>query len=176
MTSQDVILGLLMKRSLTGYDMKQLLESVFSYFYNASFGTIYPMLGKMEKDGLITKESVVQEGKPNKNVYTITAAGRERFLAYLNSELQPEELKSDFMVRLYFGGLADREAVDGWIARQIDKAERGLARLEADYARWRSGMNVTQELCIQIGIESATAHLRVLREGRKRLQEEERRS
>ena len=56
MTSQDVILGILMKRSLSGYDIKHMFETIFSYFYNASFGTIYPTLSKMEKEGLITKE------------------------------------------------------------------------------------------------------------------------
>ena len=78
MNSQDVILGMLMKRSLTGYEIKQLFEDLFSYFYSSSYGTIYPMLHRMEKEELLTKENVLQDGKPNKNVFTITEKGRRQ--------------------------------------------------------------------------------------------------
>ena len=77
MNSQDVILGIIMYHSLSGYDIKHKLETIFSYFYNASYGTIYPTLSKMEKEGMITKESVIQEGRPNKNVYSITEEGQQ---------------------------------------------------------------------------------------------------
>nr|WP_079418259.1 helix-turn-helix transcriptional regulator [Paenibacillus ferrarius] len=33
---------MLMKKSLTGYEIKQSLEELFSYFFKSSFGTIYP--------------------------------------------------------------------------------------------------------------------------------------
>jgi len=56
LNSQDVILGILMKEALTGYQIKQLLENVFSNFYNSTYGTIYPTLARMEKERLITKE------------------------------------------------------------------------------------------------------------------------
>ncbi|WP_248928123.1 helix-turn-helix transcriptional regulator [Paenibacillus hamazuiensis] len=165
MTSQDVILGILMNQSSAGYDIKRLLETVFSYFYNASFGTIYPMLAKMEQQGLITKESIIQEGKPNKHVYTITEEGRRQFREYLNSELQPEEIKSDFMVRLYFGGLADREHVSEWLSKAIDKTTRTLQSLEDIYGRLKDKKSATQIICVRLGIESCKARLKVLNEG-----------
>ncbi|WP_083261642.1 PadR family transcriptional regulator [Brevibacillus brevis] len=33
----------------------------FSYFFRSTYGTIYPMLNRMEKEGLITKEIVPQD-------------------------------------------------------------------------------------------------------------------
>lgn len=170
MTSQDVILGMLISRSLTGYEMKQLFESVFANFYNATFGTIYPMLAKMEKQGLITKESVIQQGKPNKNVYSITAEGKARFTAYLHSDIEKQEVKSDFMVRLYFGELAGRELVLEWLRQSIKRAEALLERLHGDYARWKPHLNEMQEICILLGIESAEASYRVLSQGLARIE------
>lgn len=67
MNTQDVILGLLMKESLTGYQIKQLLENVFSNFYSSSYGIIYPTLARMEKEGFITKENVLQENERLRN-------------------------------------------------------------------------------------------------------------
>jgi DNA-binding PadR family transcriptional regulator len=164
-TSQDVILGILMKSNKSGYDIKRMFESLFSYFYNASYGTIYPTLGRMEKEGLITKESIQQEGKPNKNVYSITERGRELFRAYLDSDIQDNEMKSDFMVRMYFGELAEPELVIRWLETGIQKMQVSLAKLLADYERWKPGMSPTQLICIEMGISHEQGTLRNLEEG-----------
>ncbi|MCQ6560607.1 PadR family transcriptional regulator [Paenibacillus mendelii] len=169
MTSQDVILGILMDDSHSGYEIKHKFETLFSYFYNASYGTIYPTLGKMEKLGLITKESILQDGKPNKNVYTITEAGREAFVQYLESDIQGVELKSDFMVRLFFGEWTEPERVIRWLERSIAKEERQIERLNADYERWKSHMSPTQEICIALGIANQESNRRILLEGLAKL-------
>lgn len=85
MNIQDVILGILSEKPHSGYEIKRHFEEYFSFFFDASYGTIYPTLSKMEKLNLITKESVRQEGKPDKNVFTITSAGLDQFHAYLQS-------------------------------------------------------------------------------------------
>lgn len=165
MTSQDVILGILMKKSRTGYEIKGLLESVFSYFYNASFGTIYPTLSKMEKEGLISKESIVQDGKPNKNVFTITDKGTEEFHHYLHSRIQDTEFKSDFMVRLFFGELVEPSVYKEWIRQEIRTAEDELTRLYAGKEQWEETMSPTQKLCIHIGIDLTEARKNSLIKG-----------
>lgn len=62
---------------------------------------IYPTLRKLEKDGKILKEVVIQEGRPNKNIYAITESGKEEFDDYLQSEIDDETFKSDFLMRLF---------------------------------------------------------------------------
>ncbi|MBW7475140.1 PadR family transcriptional regulator [Paenibacillus oenotherae] len=170
MTSQDVILGILMKKKLAGYDIKLMFESVFSYFYNASFGTIYPTLGKMEKEGLITKENVIQDGKPNKHIYSITEEGRKRFYDYLYSDIQASDTKSDFMVRLYFGDLADRGRIIQWLKNAIRRAEYTSERLETDYERLKDTLTPTQIICIRLGIESSANKKKVLMEGLQQIE------
>jgi DNA-binding PadR family transcriptional regulator len=174
--SQDVILGILMESSTSGYDIKQKFETLFSYFYNASYGTIYPTLSRMEKDGLITKESLVQEGKPNKHLYTITEEGKAAFFRYLVSDIQEVENKSDFMLRLFFGEWAEPELVVHWLESGIRKAEQTAAKLTAEQERWKSKMSPTQLLCLQLGIGNQENVIRTLREGlakAKRLPQEE---
>ncbi|UJF34135.1 PadR family transcriptional regulator [Paenibacillus hexagrammi] len=169
MNSQDVILGVLMKRKLSGYDIKQLFETIFSYFYNASFGTIYPTLAKMEKEGLISKESIIQEGKPNKNVFTITEEGKRRFAAYIASPITPNELKSDFMMRMFFGEYTEADQIKEWLELGIQEQEAELHKLREDYKRYKPGMSVTQEICIRIGLAQVEATLLSLQEGYKRV-------
>lgn len=44
-----VILGFLCEKDMTGYEIKQKMTISTSNFIDASFGSIYPMLKKMEK-------------------------------------------------------------------------------------------------------------------------------
>ncbi|MCI3920962.1 PadR family transcriptional regulator [Paenibacillus sp. TRM 82003] len=157
MNSQDVILGILMHERKSGYDIKRMFEQYFSMFYNASFGTIYPTLARMEKDGLLTKESLVQTGKPNKNVYTITEAGREAFRRYLASDMQDVEIKSDFMVRLFFGGLAEEAQVRQWFEEGLERARQSYASLQAEFERWKRDLTPTQRVCLKIGLSNQRA-------------------
>lgn len=103
MNIQDVILGILSEKPHSGYEIKRHFEEYFSFFFDASYGTIYPTLSKMEKLNLITKESVRQEGKPDKNVFTITSAGLDQFHAYLQSPAEKDVLRSDFLCTCILG-------------------------------------------------------------------------
>ena len=157
MKSQDVILGILMETSASGYEIKQHFERLFSNFYNASYGTIYPTLTKLEQDGLITKQSLVQEGRPNKNVYTITEKGREAFHRYMVSDIQEVEIKSDFMLRLFFAKYADPTLVIAWLESGIRKSEETISRLQKEREQWAGQLTPTQLLVINMGIANQEA-------------------
>lgn len=65
------LLRLLADRPMHGYEIIQALTDQSGGTYAPSAGTIYPRLGKLEEEGLVTKEA---DGR--KTVYAITAAGR----------------------------------------------------------------------------------------------------
>ncbi|MBD2847236.1 PadR family transcriptional regulator [Paenibacillus sp. IB182496] len=156
MTGQDVVLGMLVHSPKTGYQIKQMITRIFSFFFDASYGTVYPTLRKLEREGMIQKEVVLQEGKPNKNVYAITPAGISTFQLYLERELAEDILKSDILVRLYFGDLADRDTVCTWIDLAAERAEARERQLRKDLREY-SGMSKTQQICLRYGI-SKYAH------------------
>ena len=90
MNTQSLILAILNFQDATGYEIKkQSTEGPFSYFVDVSYGTIYPTLSRLEKEGLVTCRSQAQEGKPDKKVYTITPAGRQMFLDALETPRRP---------------------------------------------------------------------------------------
>ena len=89
------VLSLLAERPMHGYELIQALSDRFGGTYVPSAGTIYPRLGKLEEDGLVTKES---DGR--KTVYAITDSGRGE-LAERGSELDGiEDELSDSVRRL----------------------------------------------------------------------------
>ncbi len=102
MDIQTIILGFLMEKSMTGYDLKQWFSRSFIFFSGISYGSIYPALKKMEKEGLITAKVEIQESAPNKKLCTITDKGRERFRQSLRSPLPEDKYKNAFLSRLFF--------------------------------------------------------------------------
>lgn len=171
MNTQDVILGLLHKRSFTGYEMKDYFEKVFSFFFDASYGTIYPTLSKMEQLGYITKENIAQENRPNKNVYTLTQAGREQFQIYLNSPIEEPTVRSDFLVRMFFGEYAEKELAIKWVEEALLENIKLAEDLEnMKYNQEDKPMNPTRLICLQIGIESKRTQIEVLKAGLLSLQ------
>lgn len=170
MNSQDVILGMLLEGSKSGYDIKQKFQTVFSFFYDASYGTIYPTLGRMEKEGYITKESVVQEGKPNKNMYSITELGRKQFQQYLRSPVEEDVLRSDLLMRLFFGEHVDDEVAIGWLEKALEEKERLYNALSSGFKDSEHLMSPTQQISIEFGLRSYTTNIQFLKEGIEKLQ------
>lgn len=82
------LLRLLADRPMHGYEVIQALSDQSGGTYSPSAGTIYPRLGKLEEEGLVTKEV---DGR--KTIYAITDAGRAE-LAEREPEL--EGIESEF--------------------------------------------------------------------------------
>ncbi|MCL6625316.1 PadR family transcriptional regulator [Alicyclobacillus shizuokensis] len=129
MNIESVILGFLMDEPMSGYDIKRKFEMSVSNFFEATFSGIYPALRKMESAGLITKEVVIQQGKPNKNVFTITEAGKEAFFAYLESPSRATVVHSDFLIRFFFGKHASKEQLQRWILDERNRIEENYRKL-----------------------------------------------
>lgn len=92
---RDVVLGLLMGKELSGYDIKIVFEDVFTHFFDGSFDDLSNVTS-VGKRGENKKEVVMQEGKPNKKMYFITDAGREEFYQYMQTDVEKDVLRSDF--------------------------------------------------------------------------------
>lgn len=95
------ILGFLMDREMTGYDLKRRFQDPVGYFYRASDGSLYPALRKLAIDGLVTVR-VEQRGHRMRKVYAITAGGREHFLRILREPAQPLFIFDEAHVKIYF--------------------------------------------------------------------------
>ncbi|MBP3962939.1 PadR family transcriptional regulator [Paenibacillus lignilyticus] len=152
MKIQGVILGILNSGPHSGYEIKRYFEERFSFFFDASFGTIYPTLRKMETEYLITKKIVKQEGKPDKNIYNITDTGVERFQEYLNAPLEKEVSNSDFLMRLYFGDMATRETMEMLLCQALREYQDLYDKLNEKYEQYEDSPLIFQKSCIELGL------------------------
>ncbi len=84
-----------------GYELKRRVQR--PSLTQLSNNSLYPMLRRFEADGLVTKTVEEQTGKPTRNLYTITDAGRARLTELLRT--LPPDLAGDdeeFLVRVGF--------------------------------------------------------------------------
>ncbi|WP_395319979.1 PadR family transcriptional regulator [Fructilactobacillus frigidiflavus] len=131
MKSDDIILGILSEKPATGYEIKEKFSSIFSNFYNASFGSIYPILHKLTDAGKVVFEIVEQTGKPNKKIYSITKSGRKAFAEYLQTPVEPKKIKSDFMVKLFYSADLSKNERETLINNEIKDQLNGIEELQA---------------------------------------------
>lgn len=96
-----IILGFLMEREMSGYDIKQFMSISTSNFIDASFGSIYPSLKKLVEKGLAISSEVIDHGKLKK-IYVITETGKAYFLDWLNKPIEFEKGKQTHLAKVFF--------------------------------------------------------------------------
>ena len=107
-----ILLGFLNFQSYTGYDLHQRMEKSTSHFWHAKLSQIYTTLKKLEADGLVTSKMQAQADRPDKRIYHITQDGQYALVNWLaQPQTDIEQIKSKAMLRLFFGGMNDLEAV-----------------------------------------------------------------
>ncbi|MFC1515470.1 PadR family transcriptional regulator [Thermodesulfobacteriota bacterium] len=152
MDVQTIILGFLMKKRMTGYELKKAFSISFSFFSGLSYGSIYPALKKMEQNGLIGMRLKVQKNAPNRKIYTITNKGKAQFKSSLKTPFAPERFKSSFLSHLFFFAHLSREerakVSDGYLRVILDQQEQ----LEAIKSDVESVADPFQRFCFQFGL------------------------
>jgi DNA-binding PadR family transcriptional regulator len=77
-----IILSQLMHGPAHGYLIAKIINDMIGPYARISYGRLYPLLAKLEQNGLITAEKAAksgQQGDRQLRIYTITDAGRMRF-------------------------------------------------------------------------------------------------
>jgi DNA-binding PadR family transcriptional regulator len=99
---QDMILlGFLMDGGKTGYQVKKMMESSTSFFFNTSLGSIYPAFRKLEREGLVALEESIEDGRLNK-IYSITPDGRKKFSEWLAVVPELSKVRDEALLKLFF--------------------------------------------------------------------------
>lgn len=97
----DAILACLTERPMTGYELAKTFDASIGFFWKADHQQIYRELSKLRDRGHVQGREVVQSGKPNKLVYTLTPEGRTALRHWAARPSIPASMKDDLLVRLY---------------------------------------------------------------------------
>jgi len=131
MDVKTVCLGMLTDGPASGYDLKKYFESSFGHFFPAGYGSIYPALATLARDGHVEFEDIQQDGKPDRKVYSITNLGREKLQEGLANVNPTHKVRSEFLAVLWFAHLSSKEQVDTVIDTKIEEIDEYLEMFDA---------------------------------------------
>ena len=171
-----VILGLLSHEDLTGYEIKKRMDTSLKYFWGASYGSIYPALSDLVKQGLAVKRDG-SENNRSKIIYSITEEGRNHLKDWLRLPAEKDELRYETLLKLFFGNEAGALQATSHIDVFKEKIERELQYLmgAADILRKNISVDDTHKyylLTVEFGIKAYGAYLEWCKEAKAMLKEE----
>ncbi len=111
MSLKHGLLGLLNYGPMTGYELDKAFSVSLDFFWQAKTSQVYRELDAMEHSGWLTSERVIQNEKPNKRVYSLTASGKEELINWLSEPeadiMDTMRVRSAFLMRVFFAGEID---------------------------------------------------------------------
>lgn len=130
-TLKYAILGLLNRKSMTGYDIARAFEQGLGNFWSAGHSQIYPELKKLTDEGLIEFDTVIQGEKMEKKLYTLTRAGKDEFIIWAMLDEPPEPTQKDvFKLRVYLSDSMDDSQLASHFRSQLAGRAKRLEMLE----------------------------------------------
>ncbi|GMX61795.1 DUF4180 domain-containing protein [Paenibacillus elgii] len=100
MSITHAILGILSWKSVTGYDLKKIIQESPFMYWSANNNQIYKSLVQLLDEGFATCEVQHQESSPSKKIYTITEEGLAELKNWVLSTPEPPDLKKSFLIQL----------------------------------------------------------------------------
>ncbi|MET3926113.1 PadR family transcriptional regulator [Devosia sp. 2618] len=162
MNVRTLCLSILYECDATGYEIRRLcVEGECAYFIEASFGSIYPALAKLEDEGLLKSRTEQQSGKPSKKVYSITDAGRAAFIEELSAPLGEDVFRSPFLLFARFANILPRDIVEMRANEHLESTIASHKKLEEAFQQRSS--NAADTWVINYGramMELAERHMR----------------
>lgn len=139
-TTEAAVLGMLTREEeMSGYDLHKHAMHTVAHFWAPAQSGIYALLPRLVEAGYLTRREVAQRGKPDKQLFRITTAGREALRDWLKTAPTREPERSPFLLKLFFGALLEPDEVIEQIERRRQDARDLITQLDRYEAAYRSG-------------------------------------
>ncbi len=127
MSLAHAILANLVKQPTTGYELVKDFNERIACYWQASQQQIYRELSRLEEQGWIEGERVIQTDRPNKKLYSITPTGLQVLKDWVAQPSDPAAIREELLVKITAGYLVDLKVIRAEVER---RREYHQARLE----------------------------------------------
>ncbi|MDO5062084.1 MAG: PadR family transcriptional regulator [Peptostreptococcaceae bacterium] len=127
-----IILGILMLRRMTTYEIRNVIKNNFKSMCSDSLGSIQVALKKLVEREMVTFEELVEKGV-NKKRYAITDLGQEILIEWIKIPIDTSKTKNvDFGKLLFMGYLSkkDQQKLIDRIIRSLEEEYMELTNLK----------------------------------------------
>ena len=171
MDVRTLCLGILSLGDATGYEIKKMVaEGSFSFFSEASYGSIYPALTKLTEEGLVTFQTTPQNKRPDKKVYNLTADGQAELRQALRRDPGPDKNRSEFLASILFAEAVSPERLSDLIG---DRIRQHRQKVESLSALLDEDMTVASRFVVEFGVAVQKAALEFMETNRGVLENSE---
>lgn len=132
LSPEFALMGFLIEKPCHGYDLHQRLTTELGQVWHLSQSQAYAILKRLETRGDISARMVAQEKLPARQMLHITASGRKRFFAWLETEISTtaRSVRLEFLTRLYFANLYRPEIISQIYQSQLSEIDTKIEQLE----------------------------------------------
>lgn len=135
MSLKFALLGLIALEPRSGYDIKRIVDSSIYFIWNVTGPQIYTTLRALREEELITTKTIPQQGKPDKQIHTITPEGLKQLKSVANQPLVASVTRDEILLRIFFGNFARPEIVSQELMAYLERLRSERQFMEATEAR-----------------------------------------
>lgn len=152
MSLRHALLGLLVDRTASGYDLLKLFDSSLANVWPATQSQIYAELNKLADTGLIT---IAAEGPRGRKQYTITDEGLAELRHWLTETEPQRNVRSEVLLRVFFLGAVSRDQARSYLTElttTFTEEENALRELDSGI-EWDEGdLSVYGRIALEYGL------------------------
>lgn len=130
-TIKYLVLGMVNRNPMTGYDIAKEFEKEWVDFWYADHSQIYPELRRLLKEELVSFEITIQGEKLEKKLYSITDEGKKDLINWLLKEDDDLIPKDVFKLKVYFSEALSIKEVKNNFQTQLKKHKIKLKSIKS---------------------------------------------
>lgn len=123
MSLKYVVLSLLNRQPQTGYEIVRSFDSSVGYFWQASHQQVYRELSALADSKQVRFKEVKQTDKPDKKIYTISAAGRQALQSWFELPIKDRPIRDPLLVKLLGMSAENHRVMLDQLADKIRESE-----------------------------------------------------
>ncbi len=152
MSLNHVILGLLSRESMTGYQLKKIIQNTPFMYWSGNNNQIYKAFVELLNEGFVTKEVQHQEGSPSKNIYTITDDGLNEFKEWMLSVTDTPAFRKQLLIKLALANGLNRNDLGNMLVSYTDavKTQMVLSQKETERCFFAGQQSLGETLFIDL--------------------------
>ncbi|RXJ73466.1 transcriptional regulator [Veronia nyctiphanis] len=129
MSLPHVILTVLSHRDATGYDITKEFTRSVGFFWKASHQQVYRELGKLADQAAVSCKLEPQDGKPDRKVYSITAAGKAALYQWFQQPTKQTTYRDELSAKLLTCAVFDTKPMIEHLNDMVDDVRSSLSQL-----------------------------------------------
>ncbi|MEU7061597.1 PadR family transcriptional regulator [Streptomyces sp. NPDC046197] len=155
MSLRHALLGLLVERPASGYDLMKLFDTSLAHVWPATQSQMYGELNRLADAGLV---DVSAEGPRGRKEYTLTGRGRQELADWLAAPTPKQPRRSELLLKLFFLDLATGDQIRAILEdreRQAAAEHRRLAALRETLSGADGPLTVNGRIGLEYGLRLA---------------------